>query len=611
MFPSLGNIGSFKQSAKQKGQALVVILLFSVGTILLSFAVFNNAILVNEKMELQNAADAAAFSVSTLEARDLNFSSYINRAMVANEVAMGQIVGLMSWAIMFQSIGPTLNFYLQPILTAMSAGSAGILSTAQAAISGFLTALTTAGSTIYGAVRPVSTIASQAVYFVNLAYSGAQRAFSFATLFLSMSTLGDILRDNDSPNFAGARPPDLSAFGLMSLVGHFSTHYPDLAFTGNSFVTSYAQDRRSQLIPHSPLNRNLRPNNAEQLAGMERFAALVNESRDRFTDNRDGGWTLPLSPFPPFRLRIRLGVGDLAYTFLDVRFSLNLDLNRRGGSDLRYKRNSGEQLYSWSGADTTTLDMSLNFSIYVFEIINISINPPSVGIPIGIGAAQTASRNAALGSTSPVPVANMRRGLGGQVEDHNYGGSPGVSNTTWFLPFNGATPPVRSPSWNAGLNNINRSYALPRYNDTKLGPDPIGIRNQTLGFESPFLIIGLTKDSDQVRDPNRPGVPSGRLDLAENHADDELGVIAKSEVFFSRPNTLSYFRRGDGRTELASAFNPYWDARLVDTTVLDRMTAIGMQQEQLWLPSFGGLGAAATDFRNALNWFTGFVSPAP
>jgi len=260
MFPKLGNIGNFKQSAKQKGQALVVILLFSVGTILLSFAVINNAILVNEKMELQNAADAAAFSVSTLEARDLNFSSYINRAMVANEVAVGQIVGLMSWAVMYQSIGPTLQFYLQPILTAMSTASLGVLGAVQAGISAFLSALTSVGSGIYAAVKPVSTVASKAIYFVNLAYSGAQRVFNFATLYLSIATLGNIINDNDAPSFAGARPPELSGFGLMSLVGHFVTHYPDLAFTGNSFVTSYAQDRASQLIPHSPLNKKLKPN---------------------------------------------------------------------------------------------------------------------------------------------------------------------------------------------------------------------------------------------------------------------------------------------------------------------------------------------------------------
>jgi hypothetical protein len=45
-------------------------------------------------MELQNAADGVAYSVAIPEARDLNFMAYTNRAMVANEVAIGQAVGL-------------------------------------------------------------------------------------------------------------------------------------------------------------------------------------------------------------------------------------------------------------------------------------------------------------------------------------------------------------------------------------------------------------------------------------------------------------------------------------------------------------------------------------
>ena len=40
---------------------------------------------------------------------------------------------------------------------------------------------------------------------------------------------------------------------------------------------------------------------------------------------------------------------------------------------------------------------------------------------------------------------------------------------------------------------------------------------------------------------------------------------------------------GVGKTELANAFNPYWDARLVDTSYLDRITALAINQRQLWL----------------------------
>lgn len=61
-----------------------------------------------EKRQLQNAADATAYNISTLEARDLNFSAYTNRSMVANEVALAQMVSLMSQADMTGSVSSWL-----------------------------------------------------------------------------------------------------------------------------------------------------------------------------------------------------------------------------------------------------------------------------------------------------------------------------------------------------------------------------------------------------------------------------------------------------------------------------------------------------------------------
>ncbi len=50
------------------------------------------------KMKLQNTADAAAYSAVLAEARDYNFAAYTNRAIVANQVAVAQVVGITSWA---------------------------------------------------------------------------------------------------------------------------------------------------------------------------------------------------------------------------------------------------------------------------------------------------------------------------------------------------------------------------------------------------------------------------------------------------------------------------------------------------------------------------------
>src|SRR5690606_17045672 len=60
--------------------------------------VFNAGQVVNDKMSLTNAADAAAYSAAQWQARSLNYQAYLNRAIVANEVAIAQMVSLRSWS---------------------------------------------------------------------------------------------------------------------------------------------------------------------------------------------------------------------------------------------------------------------------------------------------------------------------------------------------------------------------------------------------------------------------------------------------------------------------------------------------------------------------------
>ena len=80
------------------GQASVLLVAL-VASMVACFAVaFSAGQLVNDKMRLMNAADAAAYSAAVWEARSLNFQSYMNRAIVANEVALAQLVSLRSWS---------------------------------------------------------------------------------------------------------------------------------------------------------------------------------------------------------------------------------------------------------------------------------------------------------------------------------------------------------------------------------------------------------------------------------------------------------------------------------------------------------------------------------
>ena len=76
-----------------------MLLVALMASLIVAFAlVFGAGQLVNDKMRLVNAADAAAYSAAQWEARSLNFQAYMNRAIVANEVAVAQLVSLRSWS---------------------------------------------------------------------------------------------------------------------------------------------------------------------------------------------------------------------------------------------------------------------------------------------------------------------------------------------------------------------------------------------------------------------------------------------------------------------------------------------------------------------------------
>ena len=125
---------------KQRGQASVFVILFSAVLIVAAMSLFKAGKITTNKMQLQNAADAVAYSMSVVEARDLNFASYMNRAIVANEVGIAQFVGLASWAYHFQSFAQYIGFYnncclapatlgasnafIQPLVTSMASARA-------------------------------------------------------------------------------------------------------------------------------------------------------------------------------------------------------------------------------------------------------------------------------------------------------------------------------------------------------------------------------------------------------------------------------------------------------------------------------------------------------
>ncbi|MCW5221316.1 hypothetical protein D5041_16635 [Verminephrobacter aporrectodeae subsp. tuberculatae] len=85
-------------AARQRGQALIYGMFVVIGALAALFFLFNTGQLSQEKTKLVNTVDAVAYSAGVMHARALNFSAYGNRALVANEVLVAQMVSLSSWA---------------------------------------------------------------------------------------------------------------------------------------------------------------------------------------------------------------------------------------------------------------------------------------------------------------------------------------------------------------------------------------------------------------------------------------------------------------------------------------------------------------------------------
>lgn len=562
--------------SRQRGQALVLILLLSVVAVLIGLSLINTGIIASEKLQLQNAADATAYSISTIEARDLNFAAYTNRAMVANEVAIGQMVGMASWATMVAATPAWLDFYLSPIYAVPVVGQI---------ILGIIRALRAVTGVIKTGVQAFTKAVSKVIPYFNQAYSTAQRGMHLASLYFGGMSLFEVMNAN-------ADNARLSVFGWLALARHMNTYFGDLAFKDDSFVTSYRQSKSSNLIPQ----RGGDPASDEQKAGMAQLAALIHASRDPFSTNREcknnpifgglckdpGGWAIPM--MPPIKVKIELK--PLKFCVLCLNIDFNINLSRKGGTDLRAKSQGKdkEDHYIWTAVDTVGMAVYANLSAIVMgiQVVPSFFRDRRLDVPFGIGAAQAASTGDQV-RPFPLDKTLWPKGAGGETIKKGYGSSPLIAPVSWLFPS--PFPGAGGPSFAASSNNINTSYkGLPRYNETKAGPDPIRIdKKLKLGFEAPYLVIAMVKDMDRVK--QSPG--KGRFALDPHAGGQALAVLGKSEVFFSRPNDLLWYARADGKTELANAFNPYWDARLVDTSAIDRSLALLLQQGQPFLPGEG------------------------
>lgn len=88
----------------EEGQALVLAAISMLILTLCVIATVNLTFAVNEKIKLQNAADAAAYTSAAYQARALNFFAYTNRSMVVRYCAQMNIMATMTYIIFLATV---------------------------------------------------------------------------------------------------------------------------------------------------------------------------------------------------------------------------------------------------------------------------------------------------------------------------------------------------------------------------------------------------------------------------------------------------------------------------------------------------------------------------
>ena len=121
----------------QRGQVLPLGLVLVVMGMVGALMVYNTGVVATDKMRLANSADAAAYSGALWQARALNYQAYANRAMVANQVAIGQAVSLQSWMISAAVVTENIEKVTAaiPVLNSITATTSRVVTLAEAGVS--------------------------------------------------------------------------------------------------------------------------------------------------------------------------------------------------------------------------------------------------------------------------------------------------------------------------------------------------------------------------------------------------------------------------------------------------------------------------------------------
>ena len=261
----------------QRGHATMLTLILFAAVGLAGIGMYNTGRLTTEKVRLQTVADSASYSVSLVIARDMNFKAHTNRAMVANQVVVGQVVGLASWSKMLRNAGQNFSLVTDVLGAIPYVGP-------------FIRALGRAlreGARVFDeVVTAVARVLVPVQEGLIMAISEAQRAHHLLTAELARQAMTQVVSESD-PDIGSVSTITQGAVWLQLLdprsgvlFGEQERNEPQMR---GSYTASANRQRRR----------------------MEEFRVVTESSRDQFTFERSHTWISTPSWLRPLGGRIR------------------------------------------------------------------------------------------------------------------------------------------------------------------------------------------------------------------------------------------------------------------------------------------------------------------
>lgn len=457
--------------SSEKGQAFIFGLLFLAVVVMALLILYNQGQLVTNRVQLENAADATVYSQAKLAARNQNFIAYTNRSMVANEVSIGQMVSLLSWAKHYKQMSAFTSYplYRIPIAPPSPTTFADVLNAATIPYVAMGNAVSVPANTL---VQYWPTVVS----IFNGTVGVFQKMFALATMAgqveMSMGVVEDHEDDPDNPEmyipvvgwYFFTQNALLTYFGenfsptnLADLVGDATADKDwsaDATELTESFLGGQVGELENMINDNSAglsrkksknvsggANSNLNSGDqaeANAVEAYQRYMAIVNRNRASFTEDRH--WDVfPSTPDLIPELKLSLGIITLT---IDLDFSVGAGIRNDGGTV--YEANSPLESdadlakLGWSAIDVISFGVEFDIALFVeielclpivgcdsWTLLDFGFVLP-IGFPLGGATHQVYSTNSnakKILTDWGLPFSNDTGRFGGDPDDPDNNGA--------------------------------------------------------------------------------------------------------------------------------------------------------------------------------------------